>query len=66
MQLGAGDGHDGMGIVQLEFRGVLVQFGVQQPRIRNEPAAGRQMERDAMSRPGMILFIRFGFADVIE
>jgi hypothetical protein len=44
------DDDDRMGIVEIEFRPCLVQFSMKQPRVRNEPAAGGQMESDA--KPG--------------
>lgn len=49
-EMSAGDGDDRMRIMEIDFRPGLVHLSKKQPRVGNEPAAGRQMERNAEAR----------------
>ena len=42
----AGDGHDGMAIMQIKLGRSLVQISVEQPRVGDELAAGWQLKRN--------------------
>jgi hypothetical protein len=42
----AGDGHDGMAIMQIKLGRSFVQIGVEQTRVGDKSATGWQMKRD--------------------
>ena len=42
----AGDGHDGMAIMQIKLSRSFVQIGIEETRVGDKSATGWQMKRD--------------------